>query len=737
MKPGGARGSLAWGLALLLALGVVSLLLQRVDRQALLAQGLSRLLESDRGGLREPSSLFAALRAAGGPAARFEVEIQVDGEPDDDPRLAAAASSQLARFVADVPREERAIPLPATRVIFALDARGGDLQLSARARGPGGSFEGRVAETWRVPGRGVLLPPLVAIGVALLTRRALLSLFLGIYAGVLSLLAGTGSAWTLPFRALGDVVGVYLLRELTDSFRVELMGFIVSLIALVGVMSRAGGVRGMLERLQGFARSARSALLVTYGFGLSIFFDDYANCMLVGSSMRPLTDRLRVSREKLAYVVDSTAAPVAGVSLISTWIAFQVSVFEAQLPGVGISASGYEIFLRALPYRFYCWLTLCMVLLVVLGGRDFGPMARAEARARRLGEVLGPGARPPVSEALSRLEPAPGMPADWRLALWPLLVTVTGTFAGIFRDGGGFEALARDASQALSLGGLGEILLAGSGAAPVFGGALLGLFTAGFLAGSNATRLALLVALPVSLTAVALGPLPRWGAAQGFATFAAATALVGGLAGRWLPATGRPHLSWRELRGAGVSSAGTLGFAVLLLLQAWIIGAVCEDLGTADYLVALLGDALPPSALPVMLFLVAGLVALSTGSSWSTMSILLPNVVGLAAALGAESWLGAEGMVVVCVGAVLEGAIFGDHCSPISDTTVLSSMASGSDHIDHVRTQAPYSLLVAGAALGLGYLPLLWIPGWPPLLSLALGGLTVAGVLWFFGRSAD
>ena len=168
-----------------------------------------------------------------------------------------------------------------------------------------------------------------------------------------------------------------------------------------------------------------------------------------------------------------------------------------------------------------------------------------------------------------------------------------------------------------------------------------------------------------------------------------------------------------------------------------MIGSVCEDLGTADYLVALLGDVLPPFALPVMLFLVAGLVAFSTGSSWSTMSILLPNVVGLAAILGTESWLGAEGMVVVCVGAVLEGAIFGDHCSPISDTTVLSSVASGSDHIDHVRTQAPYALLSGAGALALGYAPLLWVPGWSPLLSLAFGGLWVAGVLWFFGRSAD
>ena len=731
MKSGAQRGRAAWWLAVLLVLGAASLLLPEVDRQALVARGFSRLLEEDLRGAREPGTLSAALQAAFIPGQDFDFEIQVDGEPSRDPRLLEIAANELARFDVGSSKVVPSSSPRSARVIFEVVAQGSELGLSARVRGPTGNFEGRAVQGWKLPGRGALLPPAIAIGVALLTRRALLSLFMGIYAGVLSLLAGTGSAWTLPFRALWDVVSVYLFRELTDSFRVELMGFIVALIALVGVMSRAGGVQGMLEGLQRFARSARSALLVTYGFGLSIFFDDYANCMLVGSSMRPLTDRLRVSREKLAYVVDSTAAPVAGVSLLSTWIAFQVSVFEPQLPAVGIEASGYEIFLRALPYRFYCWLTLGMVLLVVVGGRDFGPMARAESRARRLGQVLGPGARPPVSEALSRLEPEPGMPADWRLALLPLGVTVVGAFAGIFIDGGGLQALIGDAS--LSLPVLGEILLAGSGAAPIFAGALLGLATAAFLAGSNATRLALLAAGGT----LAWGIFAEWGDALRVAAFMAVAALVGGVASRTMRETQRPHLSWRQLQGAGFSSAGTLGFAVILLFQAWMIGAVCEDLGTADYLVALLSDALPPASLPVMLFLAAGLVAFSTGSSWSTMSILLPNVVGLAAALGGASWLGSEGMVVVCVGAVLEGAIFGDHCSPISDTTVLSSVASGSDHVDHVRTQAPYALLVGSVALGAGYLPLLWWPGWNPFVSLVLGGVVLAGVLRGFGRSAD
>ena len=161
-------------------------------------------------------------------------------------------------------------------------------------------------------------------------------------------------------------------------------------------------------------------------------------------------------------------------------------------------------------------------------------------------------------------------------------------------------------------------------------------------------------------------------------------------------------------------------FAVVLLFEAWMIGAVCRDLSTADYLVALLSETLPPQLLPVLLFCVACLVAFATGSSWSTMSILVPNVVALAAGLGEESALGSRGMVVVCISAVLEGSIFGDHCSPISDTTVLSSVASSSDHIDHVRTQVPYALITAAVAVGCGFLPAGW--GFPGYVSLALGG---------------
>jgi Na+/H+ antiporter NhaC len=216
--------------------------------------------------------------------------------------------------------------------------------------------------------------------------------------------------------------------------------------------------------------------------------------------------------------------------------------------------------------------------------------------------------------------------------------------------------------------------------------------------------------------------------------FGAGAGGVGALASALGVRTRRPYVPWPDLRRAAAGSAGTLVFAVVLLFEAWMIGAVCRDLSTADYLVALLSETLPPQLLPVLLFCVACLVAFATGSSWSTMSILVPNVVALAAGLGEESVLGSRGMVVVCISAVLEGSIFGDHCSPISDTTVLSSVASSSDHIDHVRTQVPYALLTAAAAVVCGYAALLLVPGWTPLLALLVGAGALVASLALLGR---
>jgi Na+/H+ antiporter NhaC len=725
-----------------------ALLWPQVDREALVAQGLAHLLGDDverslagEGG----PSLFGALAevaSAPEPPAAARVGIFVDGALRRGPRLERAVATQWNRF-----RAQSRLSLPELTFADApgaadlslwlrIDTAGNRVDLSAEIAYAGRRRALTAPAGWPLPDRASLLPPLLAVGVGLAFGRTLLALFIGIYAGAVVLALGSAGPWA-PLRGLWDVFAIFLRRELFDSFRLEIVGFIAALIAMVGVITRAGGLHGLMDRLLRTARTARSALLLTGGMGLVIFFDDYANCVLVGSTMRPITDRLRVAREKLAYVVDSTAAPVAAISLVSTWIAFQVSVFAPQLPDVGIQQSGYAIFLETLPYRFYCLLTLFFVLCVILTGRDFGPMARAERRARSTGALVRPGGRAPISDAASRIEPEPWMPRDWRLAAGPVVLTVGVTAWRIFAEGGGPGLWRRDPGALLSLEGLTPVLLEGSGAGPIFVGGVAGLLAAVFLAASNPGR----VAIAAGAAAWVWGDAPSDGDDPGGALtsalrFVVAAVLAGGLARLSRLPTARPFVPVPRLLGAAAGSARTLGFAVVLLFEAWMIGAVCRELSTADYLVALLSEALPAGMLPLLLFALACLVAFATGSSWSTMSILLPNVVGLAAAVGVETPLGALGMVALCISAVLEGAVFGDHCSPISDTTVLSSVATGSDHIDHVLTQAPYAALVAAAALVCGYLPLLWLPGWSPALALACGAVVLLASLLAVGQRA-
>jgi len=739
----------------------IALLAPTADRGALVALAVGHELGDDLARAfpdsappADPStSLFRSLEImlADGREPALAATVELDGVAAWSPAFERALSSELNRY-SEQRRPGRSrvrlVASDATALHLVLDLRSTDRGVSMAASLSDGhrSFEIDRTRGRSLPGRSSLLPPLLAIALALAFRRTLLALFAGIYAGAVLIAIERGSSFAASLAiGLWDVFALYFLDELLNTFRAEIIGFIVALIAMIGVITRAGGVQGLVERSMAVVRSVRSALFLTWGMGLLIFFDDYANCMLVGTTMRPLTDRLRISREKLAYIVDSTAAPIAGISLLSTWIAFEVSVFSAQLPGVGISESGYAFFLRALPFRYYCILTLVFVAATIATGRDFGPMARAERRARREGLLVARGSRPAVSERLSTMQPAPQMLRDWRVAAAPIALTLTMTVARIFVDGGGIALFLRDPSALFSLEGLGGVVLRGAGPTPIFFGACSGLMLAVYLAGSSALRAAVLLGVlgaagfqsfgnPVT---AALSPSigPSLATYLGFAfVFAALAGPIGFAASRWGRASERAHLGFAEIRNASFGGASALGFAVVLLFEAWMIGRICLDLATADYLVALLSGWMPPVLLPLLLFVVASAVSFATGSSWSTMSILLPNVVALAASLGAQTELGVIGMVAISIGAVLDGAIFGDHCSPISDTTVLSSVASGSDHLDHVRTQAPYALATAALAVVCGYLPSVLLSWWSLPLALACALVLIAALLFGFGR---
>lgn len=570
----------------------------------------------------------------------------------------------------------------------------------------------RAERDWTPPRRTALIPPLAAIVLAILFRRPVLALFAGVLAagwlrrtaegtGMLDALSAAaayvpdslsapaplrGPAWWARLQPhLPDWLTRDLWPQLLDPDRSMIIGFVVLLLAMVGVITRSGGIRGLMDAIAGIARSARSTLIATWIMGLIIFFDDYANTILVGSTMRPLSDRFRVAREKLAYIVDSTAAPVAGLSIFSTWIAFEVSTYSAQLPAAGLATTdGYSVFLQSLPFRFYSILTLCFVGLVVILNRDFGPMLHAERRARHTGELVRKGGKPMVTAQGTDLEPAPGVEPHAAAAIYPIATFLGLTLFYIFLTGGVFSTPWLEVVREKQF-----------------------VETAIAAIGNGSSTLALVIGSAAGLwVAMAIGH------AKGMRAFA-------------------------DILRAAFTTLRALGVAIVILYLAWMIGAACDELRTATYLTGLLGDRVLPALLPALLFLMAAAVAFSTGSSWSTMSILLPLVVGLAFTLGETIDLGGMGLLVMTIGAVLEGAIFGDHCSPISDTTVLSSTASASDHIDHVRTQAPYAILTMAVALAVGYLPCAFFPAWKPLYALGLGLVVLAAALLIFGRSAE
>ncbi len=514
-----------------------------------------------------------------------------------------------------------------------------------------------------------ILPPLLAIGLALLARPVVLALLLGVWLGATILEGGN------PVSAFLRVGDRYLIDALADRSHAAIVLFSTTLGGMVGILSRSGATEGVVRLLTRRVKSRSRGQAATALMGTAIFFDDYANTLLVGNTMRPFTDRLRISREKLAYLVDSTAAPVATVAVISTWVGFEVGLIQDALARQGMPGSGYAFFLRSLPYNFYPFLTLAFVYLVAATGRDFGPMRRAEIRAVERGEVLRPGAQPALdTTGLAPVESRRGAASPW-LAAGPILLVIAATIGGLLWSG----------SRAV------------------------------LAAGDQPTLRAILNSAD-SLSVL------MWASLAG-SLFAA------------LLAAGLRRLTLVGTVEAWLEGARAMLIAMVILVLAWSLGDVCEDLGTGPWLVDVSRGVLSARLLPTFTFLVAAAVSFATGTSWGTMAILMPIIVPLGAALPVAENLGAgssETVLLAAASAVLAGAVFGDHCSPLSDTTIMSSMASGSDHVDHVRTQLPYAATVAAAAILAGYLPAGF--GFSPWLSLPAGILLLGAVLRWAGR---
>lgn len=512
-----------------------------------------------------------------------------------------------------------------------------------------------------------ILPPLLAIALALILRQVVPALFVGIWIGAWAL-----NDFTLVglFAGLLESFEVHVVAALADSGNASVVLFSMMIGGMVGIISKNGGLQGVVERIVGFADSARRASLATVAMGLAIFFDDYANTLVVGNTMRPVTDRMQVSREKLAYLVDSTAAPIASVALVTTWVGYEVGLIRDAMEGIaGLDANAYFVFLNSIAYSFYPLFALVLVFAVVLSGRDFGPMHTAERRAHEEGRVAPEAVSTAlVDDDMQQVQPAEGTRRLARNAIVPVAVLVVSMVAGLFISGEG------DTLQA--------VLESADAYKALLWGSLLGV-----------------------VSAVIMTMLHR-------------------------------SLSVPELMGAWFTGLRSMLLAVVILVMAWALGDITEALGTAGFLSELLGDRLHPGLLPTMVFVLAAATAFSTGSSWGTMGILLPLMLPLTWALMTNNDMtGAEHMPILygSVAAVLGGAVWGDHCSPISDTTILSSMASQCDHIEHVRTQLPYALFAGLIAIVLGTLPAgFGVPWW---LCLPAGAAVLIVAMRVFGRT--
>ncbi|WP_084037470.1 Na+/H+ antiporter NhaC family protein [Haloechinothrix halophila] len=490
-----------------------------------------------------------------------------------------------------------------------------------------------------------ILPPLLAIGLALLTRQIIPALFAGVWLGTWLLtdlsLPGVGDA-------LLDSIGVHVLEALTDAEHMTIILFTLMIGGVVGIIRRNGGTDGIVGLVTRWAKTRRRGQLTAGGLGVAVFFDDYANTLVVGNTMRPITDRLRISREKLAYIVDSLAAPVATIALFTTWIGFQIGLIGDAMGTIGVDKSGFSVFLESLKYAFYPVLAIVLVFAIAATGRDFGPMARAERRAAG-GEVLRKGSQLGGSDALAaELQPNDDTPRRLVNAVLPILVLVVTTLIGLLVTGEGDNLL-----QVMGDGDPFLSLLWGS-------------------------LLAVIVAAVLSV--------------------------------------GQRILTITHTVDAWFSGVKSVLYVVIILTLAWALSSLAEQLDTAGFIAGALGDTIPGWSLPAILFVVAAAVAFATGTSWGTMGILTPLAIPLAwAVLQAQGDASPAGhpILFASVATVLAGAVFGDHCSPISDTTVISSLASQCDVVDHVNTQLPYALYAAVIAVVAGLVPIgLGLPWW-------------------------
>ena len=512
-----------------------------------------------------------------------------------------------------------------------------------------------------------LVPPIVAILLAFLTKNVIISLFIGT-------LSGTFLVSLVDSSFLGALVNSFLdfvsrvLNSLSDPWNAGIILQVLVIGGVIHLVAKMGGAKAVAEALSRKAKTAKSTQVVTFLLGLAVFFDDYANSLIVGPIMKPVADKMKISRERLAFIIDATAAPIAGLAIVSTWIGLEVGLIkDAFLNGIGQEIDAFGVFLQTIPYRFYNILILFFVLITSLLLKEFGPMYKAEIEARK--RDINNNHNDENNELDNKeLEPKEGI----KLSIWNAIIPI-GTLVAT---------------------------------------ALLFFYFSGYssiMAGENTELKEIISNSPMSFIAIreAFSAADASVALFQSALVSSIVAIIMGVS--------KKIFTVSEAIETWIDGMKPLLITGVILLLAWSLSSVIKDLGTAKYLVTLLSGSLPSFLLPSIIFILGAVISFATGTAYGTMGILMPLAIPLAYSMNPDM-----SYVIVSTSAVLTGAIFGDHCSPISDTTILSSMGAGCNHITHVNTQMVYALFVAAITILFGYIPAGFGVAWYIVLPIAL-----------------
>lgn len=486
-----------------------------------------------------------------------------------------------------------------------------------------------------------LVPPVVAIALALITKEVYSSLFVGIVVGGL---------FYSNFSFEGTISHVFdngFLSVLSDSYNVGILIFLVILGVIVSLMNRAGGSAAFGRWASSKIKSRAGAQLATIALGVLIFIDDYFNCLTVGSVMRPVTDKHKISRAKLAYIIDSTAAPVCIIAPISSWAAAVTGFVEGE--------DGFSLFIQAIPYNFYALLTILMIIILAVSSIDYGPMAKHEKNAAEKGDLFTTPGRPYANvEGVRSI--GCGTVIDLILPIICLIVccVIGMLYTGDFFNGADFVTAFSnsDASRGLAMGSFFGLV-----------------FTILFY-------------------------------------------------------TLRRVMRFEECMSCIPDGFKSMVPAILILTCAWTLKAMTDSLGAAEYVASIMGGCAKGllNLLPAFIFLVGCGLAFATGTSWGTFGILIPIVVSVFSNSNPT-------LMVISISACMAGAVCGDHCSPISDTTIMASAGAQCEHVNHVSTQLPYALTVAAVSfltyIVAGFTQSAWI-------SLPFGAALLIAVLFVF-----